>query len=390
MTYEPPAPSPGSDGPPPTGGQQPPPGYGQQPGYAQQQPPAQGYEQQPVYGQQPPAPGYEQQATQGYAHTAPLWPSAGGLPPAQAPDNSSAPRSRGGRVAAIILGCILAIVLIGAAIGIFFLVGQLTDANDQIDQQEQEITENEKKIEEQEKEIQEKDELIDNREDFGAAMTRLRDSAAELVGLPFASLVDWSEYDYLVEDAWVDRRDPTALPEHTVHVDEVKAELDARKETAAAQAASNDSGTTWESVLDQLGHGWVTTSMGTAASVCSPEVIACVRSRDPYTVHVNEGDQVWTDWLRTGVAYHEFAHVLQFANPVETAVALPTFGGDHETMADCYALTFLEGWTLDHVVPIDANSWWEISLGYGYTCNDVERQVIRDWVASLGITQPTG
>ena len=49
------------------------------------------------------------------------------------------------------------------------------------------------------------------------------------------------------------------------------------------------------------------------------------------------------DWLRTGLAYHEYAHVLQFNNPEQTETAVESFGGDWETMADCYALTFLPG-----------------------------------------------
>ncbi len=61
--------------------------------------------------------------------------------------------------------------------------------------------------------------------------------------------------------------------------------------------------------------------------------------------------QPWmTDFIQTGIAYHEFAHVLQFTNPEATDAAVAAFGGDVETMADCYSLTYLLGWTLDHTV----------------------------------------
>jgi hypothetical protein len=89
--------------------------------------------------------------------------------------------------------------------------------------------------------------------------------------------------------------------------------------------------------------------------------------------------------MRTGVAYHEFAHVLQFTNPQPTAEAVTAFGGDMETMADCYALTFLDGWTLDHEVWTTPYEGWEVSVGYGYVCDEAQRQVIREWAAKLGV-----
>ena len=91
-----------------------------------------------------------------------------------------------------------------------------------------------------------------------------------------------------------------------------------------------------------------------------------------------------TDWLRTGIAYHEFAHVLQFTNPGPTDTALESFDGDTETMADCFALTYLDGWTLDHTIWINRYRYWEVSIGYGYTCNETQRQVVRDWYGQLG------
>jgi hypothetical protein len=93
-----------------------------------------------------------------------------------------------------------------------------------------------------------------------------------------------------------------------------------------------------------------------------------------------------TDWLRTGIAYHEFAHVLQLANPEATATALEAFGGDNEQMADCYALTYLDGWTLDHTIWTSNVEYWEVSIGYGYTCSAEQMQVVRDWHEQIGFT----
>jgi hypothetical protein len=53
-------------------------------------------------------------------------------------------------------------------------------------------------------------------------------------------------------------------------------------------------------------------------------------------------------------------------------------------MADCFALTYLDGWTLDHRVYVSDYEYWDVSIGYGYTCDESQRQVIRDWYAQLG------
>jgi hypothetical protein len=91
-----------------------------------------------------------------------------------------------------------------------------------------------------------------------------------------------------------------------------------------------------------------------------------------------------TEWLRTGVAYHEFAHVLQMMNPAPTEQALEHFAGDDETMADCFALTYLDGWTLEHRVWINRHDYWDIDIGYGHVCDDAQKQAVQDWYGTLG------
>ena len=90
--------------------------------------------------------------------------------------------------------------------------------------------------------------------------------------------------------------------------------------------------------------------------------------------------------LTEPLSYHEFAHVLQFTNPQPTTTALDAFGGDSETMADCYALTYLPGWKLHHRVWVSSYQYYEVDIGYGYTCNESQRQVVRDWYEQLGYT----
>lgn len=278
----------------------------------------------------------------------------------------------------MVLSTLLAIVVIGAGAATAWLLLQLDDARGTIDQQRQEI--------------EDQREIIDEKEQFGAAVGRLHDSIEPLIGLPYAALIPWAAYDDIADRAWTHRWDVRALRADTARVDELVAELEQRKEAARVQASANASGSRWEATLDSLGDGWVTTALtGTA---CGSDALACVTDAEPFTVQVAAeapSDATMTDWIRTGVAYHEYAHVLQYTNPDETETALAAFGGDMETMADCYSLTFLDGWTLEHEVPIDAYSYWIVEVGYGYTCTESERQVIRDWVAGLGIEkQPIG
>jgi len=158
---------------------------------------------------------------------------------------------------------------------------------------------------------------------------------------------------------------------------------------ARDQAATNASGTKYESVIDSLSSGFVTAVIDDADALCEDDVLACVMSNEPYVVHFDKKDSklpYMTNWLRTGLAYHEFAHVLQLTNPAATATALEAFDGDDEEMADCYALTFLDGWTLDHTIWTSDVEYWEVSIGYGYTCNKAQKQAVRDWYEALGFT----
>ena len=285
------------------------------------------------------------------------------------------PRRRWGMVVAL---AVVSVVLLGAVAAAVWLFVQLGQARDRIDEQNDEI--------------REQREQIDKKESFGAAMAGLRETIAPLTGLPFTDLVPWSHYDRLAARAWEHRRDVAAMDRDIEAVNAATAEIAQKREAARAQASSNASGSVWEETLDRLGSGWVATTLADASSACEGDALACVYDSDPFVVRVNTdggaGDGM-TDWIRTGAAYHEFAHVLQNLNPDATATALESFEGDWETMADCYALTMLPGWSLEHEVPINAYEYWEVSVGYGYTCDDDQRQVIRDWNASLAVVMRT-
>lgn len=287
----------------------------------------------------------------------------------------------------IVLSGALALVAIAAGLGILWLAMQLDDARSQITDQRQQITDQQRRIDEQ-------NELIDRKEQFGAAMADLYETVEPLVGLPYATLVPWARVDEFATHAWIHRWNADALARDVADVEAFATDLAARSDAAQAQAAANASGTPWESTLDSLGRGWVSMAVDEGGTPCGADALACVSDADPFTVRVNGAtrtDPTMTDWIRTGIAYHEYAHVLQFTNPAATQTALAAFAGDPETMADCYALTFLDGWSLDHDVPIDESSYWQVSVGYGYTCDGGQRQVIRDWVDGLGVvTQLVG
>lgn len=291
------------------------------------------------------------------------------------------------RRSTLVLGAALAVSVAVAGAGFLWFSSQLSESRSRItDQQEQ--------IQEQQRQIDEQKGLIERKEQFGAAMADLYATIDPLIGLPYASVVPWTEIDAFAGRAWQHRWTAGALSRDVVDVEAFTALLANRAAAARGQASTNATGTPWEATLDRLGGGWVSMAFDETDRPCGLDAMACVSEGAPFIVHVSgdtRDDPQLTDWIRTGVAYHEYAHVLQFTNPEETASALTAFAGDMETMADCYALTFLDGWSLEHEVPIDDLSYWEVSVGYGYTCDDAQRQVIRDWVGGLGVQRrPVG
>lgn len=295
-----------------------------------------------------------------------------GAPPAPAAPPPAKPRRTRWLWVAITL---LALAVIGTGIYLYLTILDLERATTL--------------IEKQERELEEQRDLIDRKETFGAAMQGLVDTAAQFDGALLGTLVSYDDFDVIASRAWSHRWDATALDRDITDAEDATHELELILATAATEAASNTTGSAYETVIDSLGGGHVVSLLEAADEYCESDVIACVGSEDPQTVHFDTGDNAlpyMTDWLRTGIAYHEFAHVLQFTNPEQTVTALEAFGGDDEIMADCYALTYLDGWSLDHRVYISRYEWWDVSLGYGHTCDESQRQAIRDWYGSLGVT----
>jgi hypothetical protein len=295
--------------------------------------------------------------------------------PIAAPPAEKRPkRPKKGLIPIVLLSVALAAALAVLVVGYI----QLTDATAVIEQQD--------------RELQQQRDLIDKKETFTAAMQSLQSKAAEFDGVLLGTVVPVDDYEILASRAWAHRWDSAKLDRDIDDVGAAETALTDLLAAATTQATTNVTGTTNEAVIDQLGSGFVASVVDDADTLCEADVLACVISDDPYTVHFDAADTTlpyMNDWLRTGLAYHEFAHSLQMTNPGPTAVALESFGGDSETMADCFALTYLDGWTLDHKVYVSSFEYWQVSIGYGYTCDDGQRQVIRDWYEQLGFhSQP--
>ena len=296
---------------------------------------------------------------------------AAAAPPADVPPLAPPkPKRRWGRIIVIIL---LSLALAGAITVLILGYLKLQDANALIKQQEQKI--------------QEQKDLIDKKDSFGAGMNDLMKTAAMFNGAPMTTIVPVVQIQRLAERGWIDRWDVVAVGHDIDAVSKEDKALQDLLAAASAQASSNATGTAYETAIDQLGHGFVASTIEDADAFCGQgDVLACVSGSDPYTVHFDAADnaaEYTTDFIRTGVAYHEFAHVLQFTNPTQTEPAVAAFGGDVETMADCFALTYVPGWSLHQTVFVNSYSYYEIDIGYGYTCNADQMQVIRDWYNSL-------
>ena len=266
---------------------------------------------------------------------------------------------------------LLSVALLAALGGGFHLYTELERANESIERQNEDL--------------RQQRELIDKKETFGEAMSELMGVVAQYSGVRVGELVDLDHYQTLADSAYLNRWQGDRLDIATDRVRQATTELEEQLAAAAAEAAGNASGTAYEAVLDQLGHGFVTSRL-TGRDGCNVEAMACVWGGDPTLVTFVDPEispAHITDWIITGIAYHEFAHVLQFTHPEPTAVAADAFGGDWETMADCFALTYLDGWSLEHTVWINSFQYWEVEVGYGYTCSEDQRQVIREWYEQL-------
>ncbi|UXM92140.1 hypothetical protein [Paenarthrobacter sp. JL.01a] len=221
---------------------------------------------------------------------------------------------------------------------------------------------------------------------FKQELARINELAAQLDGNPAAPLVaDFPSF----------RREEARLADPNLTI------LSARSlvsfatrfreglETRAAAAAIrrvNATGSLTEGLIDAAGNGYIDVQWD-AATVCGAaekqgwSTSGCVK--DFSTVHLLPENEYGNEWSMRMTVVHELAHMYQLADSARVPdghgdykdlLAQGLFQGDKEVMADCYALTYYNQWTLE-------NGGTE--MGYGYVCNETERQAIREWAADV-------
>ncbi|MFD6053208.1 hypothetical protein [Agromyces sp. NPDC060279] len=166
--------------------------------------------------------------------------------------------------------------------------------------------------------------------------------------------------------------------------------------TAAEGRRANASGTDEEQLVDSAGNGFIDIQWN-ADSKCSasknPErtTAGCVTNTpEQLIVHILPPEhRLGGGEAARLTTLHELAHLYQSIDtattsggedgPAMTLKNAGLFRGSSEVMSDCYALTYLD---LHSLTVGDA------TLGYGYVCNDTERQAIRDWAKEVQAPMP--
>lgn len=234
------------------------------------------------------------------------------------------------------------------------------------------------------------DELLAEYEDERARYHAL---AAQLEGNPVAPLVtDLRGFQQIEE--WAAAPAINEFQAQNI-VDGARAHREALEARIAAAETrrTNASGTVTEELVDSAGDGFIDigwdAQTACSASANEDRVTAGCVSDDPLGVHILPEDQLLGDWGRRMVVLHELAHLYQRADldarPLGESSAADLlreqglFQGSSEKMADCYALTYLDEWTL---------SSDQGSLGYGYVCDETERRAIREWAAEINAPMP--
>jgi len=288
-----------------------------------------------------------------------------GPPPAE---SAAPPKKRRRRVGWIITVTLLGLMLIGVGVVLALTLIRLNEALEVIDEQK---------------------DLIDRKDTFSTSMQKLVDQTTGFEGVTVGDVVPEDQIRLLAARGYRNRWDADAMTSVTAEVDDLTQQLAGTLAAADEQKATNSSKSAYEAVIDKLGGGFALTKIDNADKLCKQDVLGCVTSDDPYTVHIDKADTTqpfMTTFIQKGIAYHEFAHVLQYTHPAESDTAAEAFKGDYEKMADCFALTYLKGWKLHHTVYVTTYSYYEVDIGYGYTCNAKQKQVIRDWYEGLGYT----
>lgn len=228
---------------------------------------------------------------------------------------------------------------------------------------------------------------------FDAEMAKFDQLAATLKNNPVAPIVadarSLRSLETRAKTPGLSARSATNL---TAEARQMRQKLEQRIAAAKVRRA-NASGSVSEGLVDSAGNGFIdirwdaATACGKAKSKTG-QTVGCVKGSDPLTVHLLKESAFSEDWDLRMVVVHELAHVYQRADEwsspggesrADRLVARGLFQKSNEKMADCYALTYYNEWSLER------NGY---RVGYGYVCNASERQAIRSWAAAIKAPMP--
>ncbi|QOR72299.1 hypothetical protein IM660_08750 [Ruania alkalisoli] len=216
---------------------------------------------------------------------------------------------------------------------------------------------------------------------YEAERERYYELAAQLEGNPVAPLVTRPVWFELLEERAASADSPYLAEGLARDAQRYREELEGHIADAEDRRI-NDTGTLSEGFVDNAGHGFITI-LWDAATVCDDDAIGCVTG-DSLTVHMLAESEYDSEYELRTTLVHELAHVYQRADSArfrdgssdyERLLDQGLFEGSSEKMADCYALTYYDEWT-------------DAGAGYGYVCDESEREAIRTWAADLNAPVP--
>lgn len=168
-------------------------------------------------------------------------------------------------------------------------------------------------------------EKVDVKDTFNSVAHTLFEELHYFDGKPYKELFPTGRYNEIIQSAYEFRNDPAMVKLYTEDMQEQLDEVLAMKATWE-ERKGNSSGTSYETTLDTLSGGYSDMVLFRAESdnKCAPaNSSGCVWGRAPNVVNLNLDQKdlamqwyggEFAEWWFNGIAYHEFAHVLQYSN----------------------------------------------------------------------------
>ncbi|MGN6503145.1 MAG: hypothetical protein ACTHKX_09655, partial [Pseudolysinimonas sp.] len=182
-----------------------------------------------------------------------------------APPTQPVPPKPRRRVGFIITVILLALMLIGVGVVLALTLIRLNEALEVIDEQK---------------------DLIDRKDTFSTSMQKLVDETAGFEGVTVGGVVPEDQIRLLAARGYNNRWDAEAMSRVTADVDDLTRQLADTLAAADEQKTTNASKSAYEAVIDKLGGGFAATKIDNADKLCKEDVLGCVTSDDPSTVHI--------------------------------------------------------------------------------------------------------